>query len=135
MRRLATVWLLLMFVSTIAVAKDMRFSPAQVEALLDEGQVDAALKSLDQHLKKAPRDAKALLLRSTAHIMDGDLVAGRHDLTACLDVDPTIRQAWLNRAALDLAEADYAAAVDADTLAQPDRVKFTRNIPTGPLRC
>jgi tetratricopeptide (TPR) repeat protein len=113
MRKQVAAIILLGLISTVAFGKEPRFLPTQIQAMLDAGQIDEALESLNRRLKKSPGDADALFLRSTALIMDGNLSAGRRDLAACLEIDPTRRSAWLNRAALDLAEADYAAAVEA----------------------
>ena len=78
---------------------------ATAEALLEAGDADGALKALGKLTKKSSRDAEALLLSSTAHFMNGDVETGRIELDRALEVDPNLRQAWLNRAALDISEA------------------------------
>ena len=118
MRILTPFVLLFLLASLPLFAKDARLSLPQIEELLEAGQADTALDSLDRRIKKNSGDSEALFLRSTAHIMVGDLAAGRLDLSACLEIDPLRRQAWLNLAALDLAEEDYAGAVDAFTRAE-----------------
>jgi len=131
MRRRIAAFLVLGLISVVALAKEPRFSPTQIQMLLDAGQIDEALESLNRRLKKAPGDADALFLRSTALIIDGDLAGGRRDLAACLEIDSDRRPAWLNRAALDLAEADYAGAVEAFARAEaldPDAPDNSLNI-------
>ena len=39
-----------------------------------------------------------------------EMEAGRRDLRRALEIDPGLRQGWLNRAALDLADGEHAAA-------------------------
>jgi tetratricopeptide (TPR) repeat protein len=57
-------------------------------------------------------------MRSTASFIVGDLQAGRSDLEEALKLDPSLRQAWLNRAALDLSESNYDGALEALTRAR-----------------
>lgn len=90
---------------------DPALAPAQ--ELLDAQRPEAALDWLDRRLERAPDDAGALLLRSTARFMLGDLDAGRRDLDRALALDPTLRQGWLNRAALAVSEERYAQALEA----------------------
>ena len=45
--------------------------------------------------------------------MLGDMEPGRRDLDRALELDPELRQGWLNRAALAVAEERYADAVAA----------------------
>jgi len=78
---------------------------AAAQRLLDEGQPAQAVKVLAK-----ARSAQGLLLRSTAALMAGDEKAGRRDLDRALAVDPTLRQAWQNRAALAIADRRYDAA-------------------------
>ena len=131
MRKQVTTIVILGLISTMALGKEPSFSPTHIQAMLDAGQTEEALKSLNRRLKKSPEDPDALFLRSTALIMEGNLAAGRRDLAACLEIDPSRRPAWLNRAALDLAEADYAAAVEAFVRAEaldPDAPDNSLNI-------
>ncbi len=86
---------------------------AQAQELLDGGDPSAALEILDELVKKKPPSAQAYLLRSTALFMVGDLDKGRRDLDRSLEIDPRLRQAWLNRAALDLANQRYPEALEA----------------------
>lgn len=88
-------------------------SLARAQKLVDSGQPQEALPLLDQALREAPSDARALLLRSTARFMTADLDGGRADLDRSLQIDPGLRQAWLNRAALDIADKRYAPALEA----------------------
>ena len=86
---------------------------AQARELLDAQRPDEALALLDRALAARPDDAEALLLRSTARFMLGDLEAGRRDLDRALVLDPTLRQGWLNRAAVAVAEERYDDALAA----------------------
>ncbi|HEX6199739.1 MAG TPA: tetratricopeptide repeat protein, partial [Thermoanaerobaculia bacterium] len=94
-----------------AAADDERLAKAQ--RLLDEGRPVAALVEIEAVLRRDPDHAEALLLRSTARFMEGNMEEGRADLERALAADPTLRQAWLNRAGLEIAEERYDAALEA----------------------
>lgn len=85
---------------------------AQARELLEAGNADSALALLDRVVKRDSSNAEALLLRSTAHFVLGEDKAGRRDLKRALEADPGLRQAWLNSAALNLADQDYDAALE-----------------------
>jgi len=94
-----------------AAAKDdsaARLTAAQ--AKIDQGDPQSALELLDPLVKKQPKLAQAYLLRSTARLML-DQPGGKEDLDKALQLDPTLRQAWLNRAGLAVAEKRYDAAL------------------------
>jgi tetratricopeptide (TPR) repeat protein len=80
--------------------------------LLENSRPEEALGLLDKWLKKRPKDPRALLLRSSAHFMIGNLNDGKRDLNRSIESDPTNRQAWINRAALELADEDYPGALE-----------------------
>jgi tetratricopeptide (TPR) repeat protein len=84
---------------------------AQARELLEAGNPEAALALLDRVVKKDPSSAEALLLRSTAHFVLGEDKPGRRDLKRALEADPGLRQAWLNSAALNLADQNYDGAL------------------------
>jgi tetratricopeptide (TPR) repeat protein len=107
------VYLLCFFGSIfpVAPAPAQESSESRIQVLLDAGLTEEALSILKRAIRKKPRDANLLLLRSTAHFMDGNLEAGRRDLERSLDLDPELRQAWLNKAALDLSERNYEGAL------------------------
>lgn len=86
---------------------------ASASALIESAEPDQALAVLDRLVKRRPKDARALLLRSTAHFMLGHMAEGKRDLDRSIALDPTNRQAWLNRAALDLAEERHLQALEA----------------------
>ena len=86
---------------------------AQAQELLDAGRTSAALTLLDLLLKREPRHARALLLRSTAHCIEDNLAGCRADLEQALALDPTLRQGWLNLGALQLSERRYDEALAA----------------------
>ncbi len=85
----------------------------QVQAHLDQGQPQEALELLEAVLQKGKPSAETLLLRSTGRVMTADLEGGFKDLQRALKIDPTLRQAWLNLAGLEIAEKRYGAAYDA----------------------
>jgi tetratricopeptide (TPR) repeat protein len=86
---------------------------AQAQELLDSGRPQAALPLLDALLRKEPGNARALLLRSTARFLTDDIAGGTADLDLSLELDPRQRQAWLNKAALAIADKKYDAAFTA----------------------
>lgn len=92
----------------------------QAQELVDAGRSDSALVLLDQMLSKGSKDGRALLLRSTARIMEGEIAAGVDDLHQAVKVDPKLRQAWLNLAGLEIAQRrfdeGYAALLEAQKL-------------------
>ena len=86
---------------------------ARAQELLDAGDAEGALEILDRQVKKKPPNAEAFLMRSTAFFMVGDLDQGRRDLDRSIKIDSGLRQAWLNKAALDLSEKRYEEALQA----------------------
>ncbi len=64
------------------------------------------------------RTPAALLLRSTARCIGGELDLCREDLDRALELDPTLRQGWLNRAGLAIADKRYDDAIAALTQAE-----------------
>lgn len=85
----------------------------RAQQLLDAGQPEEALALLDPLPGDRTAKARALLLRSTAELMLGRQDAGRADLDRSIELDPSQRQAWLNRAGVDIADQHYDAALDA----------------------
>lgn len=99
---------------------DARLSEAEVTASLAEARelIEAnrpgeAEARLDRILDQQPKTAEALLLRSTARIMLGDLDRGRADLERSLEIDGQQRQGWLNLGAMEIAEQRWDAALAA----------------------
>jgi len=86
---------------------------AAASELIASSSPEEALRLLDKLLRRRPKDSNALLLRSTAHFMLGNLNQGKRDLDRSIDLDPANRQAWLNRAALALAEDNHPDALRA----------------------
>ncbi len=84
----------------------------QAQKLLDAGKPQDALDLVQPVLRRHKDDPRALLLRSTARFMLGDTDGGRADLDRCLQLDPTLRQGWLNRAGLEISEARYDKALE-----------------------
>ena len=93
---------------------------AAAQSALNSEDPDTALTTLAPLLKREPKNARALLLRSTAHCQLADLAACKADLDLALKLDPTLRQGWLNRSALAIADGRYddakAALLEAEKL-------------------
>lgn len=92
-------------------------SLTRAEQLLEQGDPQAALEELRQ-AGKGKDEPRALLLRSTALLMLGDQEKGVAALDEALELDPTLRQGWLNRAALHIAAERYPEAQKALEKAQ-----------------
>jgi tetratricopeptide (TPR) repeat protein len=117
MGRILLTLLLALFLFTSAFA-DGASDLARIQALLDAGKPDAASRALDRLPPAQLRKADALLLRSTAALMLGDRERGEADLDKALKLDPSLRQGWLNRAALLIADERYPEAQKALEKAQ-----------------
>jgi len=98
--------------------KTVSKSVEQAQELLDDGQPQAALDFLDSETKSRKPSPRVLLLRSTALLMLGDQPQGEAELDRALALDPSLRQGWLNRAALRIAEERYGEAQQALEKAQ-----------------
>jgi tetratricopeptide (TPR) repeat protein len=98
--------------ASIAGAQGTEPQLAQARELLEAGNPESALALLDRVVKQNPASAEALLLRSTAHFVLGEDKPGRRDLKRALEANPGLRQAWLNSAALNLADQNYDAALE-----------------------
>lgn len=86
----------------------------QIEAMIDAGRAEEAVQLLDRfEAGDRSTEARALLLRSTALFMLGRIELGRRDLEQSLVKDPELRQAWLNRAALDISDGELDRALEA----------------------
>lgn len=85
---------------------------ARAQELLDAERPEEALEVL-KGVPRGASEARIMLLRSTAHFMLGRTDAGRRDLGRALELDPGLRQGWLNRAALDIADERYDQALAA----------------------
>lgn len=83
------------------------------QSAIDAEDPDAALAALAPLLKREPKNARALLLRSTARCQLGELDACKADLERALKLDPTLRQGWLNRSALAIADQRFDDALAA----------------------
>ena len=90
----------------------------KVQELLDAQRISEAMRLLNDVIDRNPKNARAFLLRSTARFLEGKTTKGRKDLDRALALDPNQRQAWLNRAGLDLTEQNYDAAFEALQRAQ-----------------
>lgn len=108
---LASVLAILPALAPAPLAAQVSRSLEQAQALVDQGRAQAALPLLDSLLAKEPGNARGLLLRSTARFLTDDLEGGRRDLDRALELDPDLRQGWLNRAGLDIAGKRYDSAL------------------------
>jgi tetratricopeptide (TPR) repeat protein len=125
-RRLLVPCLLVGLALAAASAQAAAVDPnplAAAQQAIDAGDSERALEVLAPLLKKEPKNARALLLRSTARCMNGEIESCRKDLDQALALDPALRQAWLNRAGLAIAEKRYDDAVAA--LEQAERLEPT----------
>lgn len=112
---LSTTLLLTLLAGTAHAQRDLA---AEAQRLLDEGQPAQALKLVEKVAGKKAEEARAILVRSTARFFLGDGEAGEKDLDLALTLDPKLRQGWLHRAALDLADKSYDRAIDAFNTAE-----------------
>jgi len=111
---LATIPALALATPPLAAARETPpQSLAKAQELVDAGSPRQALPLLDDLLRREPGNARALLLRSTARFLADDLAGGKQDLDRALQLDPTLRQGWLNRAGLEVAAKRYDAALAA----------------------
>jgi tetratricopeptide (TPR) repeat protein len=86
---------------------------ARAQAAVDGGDSETALALVEPILKRDRKNPRALLIRSTARCLEGDLDACRKDLDAALAADPNLRQGWLNRSALAIADKRWDEALAA----------------------
>ncbi len=103
-------------VAPLTAQEDPRL--ARARAYLDNGEPEAALLLTNEVLAKGKPNAEALLLRSTGRAMTADLRGRFEDLQRALNIDPALRQGWLNLAGLEIAEGRYKAAYNALRKAQ-----------------
>lgn len=119
----AAIWLLVMAgpahpAGPAKAAQPARTTPvaesplARAQSLLDSGDAEAALKLLEGQGANS-KNAQVWLLRSTAHFLLGERELGVQELDRALALDPKLRQGWLNRAALAVAEQRYDDALAA----------------------
>jgi tetratricopeptide (TPR) repeat protein len=103
----------LAFGGALSAAETVEERLATAQELIDEQRYDDALKLLGKLARTKPPPARAFLLRSDIHFINGDIEAGGQDLDRALEIDPDMRQAWLNRAALDLSKGRLDEALKA----------------------
>lgn len=89
----------------------------RIEALIEAGEGPKALAALDK-VARGQLSPREQMLRGSARILLGELKTGGNDLEEALRRDPTLRRAWMNLAALDIAEAKYATAYESLKKAQ-----------------
>lgn len=86
---------------------------AQARSLLESDRPIEAMQILRPLTTGSQPNAEATLLLSTGHFMIGEMLKGRAALDRAIEIDSGLRQAWLNRAALDMSEGRYDEAVEA----------------------
>lgn len=117
--RIAAGLVLASLLATSTLSAQTRVRPSaddpvsRAERALELEDPTSALEILAPHLRRTPKDARALLARSTARCQLGELDACKSDLDAALGLDPTLRQGWLNRSAIAIAETRYDDAMAA----------------------
>jgi tetratricopeptide (TPR) repeat protein len=72
---------------------------------------ERAIELLAPLLRRDPGNAPALVERSTAYAMLGDLEACKADLERAVRADPKLRQAWLNRSGIAIHEQRWDDAL------------------------
>ncbi|MEA2690955.1 MAG: hypothetical protein QOJ16_342 [Acidobacteriota bacterium] len=86
---------------------------AQAQELVDGGDPQQAIPILNTLIQGEPGNARAYLLRSTARFLIDDIDGGKKDLDKALELDPSQRQGWLHRGALEVSAKRYDAALAA----------------------
>ncbi len=106
---------LVALVATVALPAPLRADNseqlAHIEELIDAGDGATALAQL-QKVAKGSLSPREQMLRGSARILLGELKTGGNDLEEALKRDPTLRRAWMNLAALDIAEGKFASAFE-----------------------
>lgn len=98
---------------TVAQAPGAEAAVERARRAIEENRVADALAILGPLSERPNAKASTLVLLSTARFMAGETDAGRQALERAIEIDPRHRQAWLNRAALDIAEERYDDALTA----------------------
>ncbi|MEM6454389.1 MAG: hypothetical protein AAF772_04775 [Acidobacteriota bacterium] len=109
----ALLLLLLLWIATPLSGAAAAGALADAQRALDSGDAQTAIARIDaalaQSRDKADRGA-LLLARGTARLMLGQEADGEADLRRALELDPSMRQGWLNLAGLSIARERYADA-------------------------
>lgn len=85
----------------------------EAQARLDAERPQEALALVARAFGKRQPSGRGLLLRSTARFMLGETEPATEDLRRALERDPSLRQGWLNLAAVEMAVERYDAAYQA----------------------
>src|ERR1700709_1564785 len=86
---------------------------AQAQEMVDGGNPQQAIPVLNTLIQKEPGNGPAYLLRSTGRFLIDDIDGGKKDLDKALQLDPSLRQGWLHRGALEVSAKKYDAALAA----------------------
>ncbi len=115
--RVLGAWTVGALLSLLAFGPPALAQPIErIQSLIDQGDAQGALGLLGEvkeDRRQPQRSAQLFLLRSTARFMLGEREGGIADLDKALRLDPSLRQGWLNRGALDLSERRYGDASSA----------------------
>lgn len=121
MRRLLTQFgLFLCFASpTAVIAQTTSPDPiAEARRMLEEERAAEALQLLKPLADRDDASPEVLFLLSNAYFVLGDTSTGRLALDRSIARDPSFREAWITRAALDLAEGQLEQALSGFRTAQ-----------------
>lgn len=86
---------------------------AGARAAVESGDADEALRLLGPLVDRRRPDPEALVVASEARVLQGDVAAAYEHLEKALELDPTLRQGWMNLAGLEIAQREYASALSA----------------------
>ena len=112
-------WLLFSILVPHGVGAETTLDRAQRH--LEAGQPEQALALVEKAARRDQGNGRALLIRSTARFMLGQVDTATADLRRALEIDPGLRQGWLNLAGVEIAAQRYDAAHDA--LSQAERLE------------
>lgn len=112
MRRFPTILLLLLLSTpaTPVAGQEARNSGQDLTAVRQAIEGGDAAGAIDL-LRRRDLTPEARMLRGMARVMLGELRSGGADLEQAVQDDPTLREAWLNLAGLEIAEEDYGQAL------------------------
>ncbi len=117
-RVLSLVCTLLLLAVSATPALTQQSTLAQAQALIDAGAPDRALPLIEQAMGRGKVRGQALLMRSTARFMLGEHELATSDLRQAVEADPSLRQGWLNLAAVEMAVQRWDVAHQALVKAQ-----------------
>lgn len=112
MRRIV-VFSSLALLLALPVRADRAGDVAGAQAMLDAGKADEALAAVERVLARGRPRGDALLVRSSALFVLGEQERAIADLRRAVEIDPALRQGWLNLAGVEIAGGRYTQALEA----------------------